>query len=299
MPIAPGKPAALWQERGASAKRAQADLRKGLMSSSSLEPSAPGKLAALFSCGSEEPGNQFKSAVFKKLTRQIWEDLFLKATKITSSVRQDLNLWSKSIKLDLSTIASVSYSNMLMLKDWNWRTKNTEKLNLEENKYVYKKSYLWRKKFSQILKSDICMRSEKWRELKIYELTNSLYGSHHKCRKCSDAHICKKAVDYEFYTTNGTSQQRQQMSELQFGEFPTPQSFLVWKIRFKNQATTCSDFPLEAMLWIKEVEMFESLEELKSSRSFFGENFPNFEMLDAEIASALNKIIQNSHFKRR
>ena len=32
------------------------------------------------------------------------------------------------------------------------------------------------------------------------------------------------------------------------------QSFLVWKMRSKNQATTCSDFPSEAMLWIKEVE---------------------------------------------
>ena len=28
-------------------------------------------------------------------------------------------------------------------------------------------------------------------------------------------------------------------------------------------------------------------------------NFPNFEMLDAKIASALNKIIQNSHFKKK
>ena len=37
-------------------------------------------------------------------------------------------------------------------------------------------------------------------------------------------------------------QQRQQISELQFDKFPTPSSFLYWKIRFKNQATTCSDF---------------------------------------------------------
>ena len=28
-------------------------------------------------------------------------------------------------------------------------------------------------------------------------------------------------------------------------------------------------------------------------------NFPNFEMLDARIASALNKIIPNSHFKKK
>ena len=35
------------------------------MSSSSQEPSAPGKLAALFSLRSEEPENQFMSSVFK------------------------------------------------------------------------------------------------------------------------------------------------------------------------------------------------------------------------------------------
>ena len=43
------------------------------------------------------------------------------------------------------------------------------------------------------------------------------------------------------------------------------------------------------MLWIKEVEMVDSLEELKSSRSVFGKDFPIFEMLDAMVASALKK----------
>ena len=50
-----GKPAALLQERGASAKSAQADLRKGLMPSSSQEPRAFGKPDAMFSSGSKEP----------------------------------------------------------------------------------------------------------------------------------------------------------------------------------------------------------------------------------------------------
>ena len=45
-------------------------------------------------------------------------------------------------------------------------------------------------------------------------------------------------------------QQRQQISELQFDKFPNPQSFLVRKIRFNTQITTCSDFPSDAMLWI-------------------------------------------------
>ena len=53
------------------------------------------------------------------------------------------------------------------------------------------------------------------------------------------------------------------------------------------------------MLQIKEVEMVDSMEELKSSRSVAGNNFKNFEILDAKIASALNKIILNSHFKKK
>ena len=89
-------------------------------------------------------------------------------------------------------------------------------------------------------------------------------------------------------------QQRQQISELQFDKYPTPSSFLCWKIRFKTQVTTWSDSPSEAMLWIKEVEMVDSLDELKPSRSVSGKDFPNFEMLDKQIASALNKITQNS-----
>ena len=36
------------------------------------------------------------------------------------------------------------------------------------------------------------------------------------------------------------------------------------------------------------MEMVDSSEELTSSRSVSGKNFPNFEMLDAKIASALN-----------
>ena len=45
--------------------------------------------------------------------------------------------------------------------------------------------------------------------------------------------------------------------------------------------------------------MADSWDELKSSRSVYGKDFPNFEMLDAKIASALNKIIQNSQFKKK
>ena len=47
------------------------------------------------------------------------------------------------------------------------------------------------------------------------------------------------------------------------------------------------------------MEMVDSVDDLKSSSSTIGIPIPNFEVLDAKIASALNKIIHNSHTKRR
>ena len=81
-------------------------------------------------------------------------------------------------------------------------------------------------------------------------------------------------------------QQRLPISALQFDKFPTPSSVVCWKIRFKTQMSSCSYFPSDAMLWIKEVEMVDSVDELKSSRSVSGKKFPIFLL-------QLNKIIQN------
>ena len=50
---------------------------------------------------------------------------------------------------------------------------------------------------------------------------------------------------------------------------------------------------------IKEVELADSVDDLRSSSSTRGISMPDFEVLDARIASALNKIIHNSHFKRK
>ena len=97
----------------------------------------------------------------------------------------------------------------------------------------------------------------------------------------------------------GADQQRLQILDLHFDKFPSPATFACWKIRFKTEVCTCSQFPTEAMQWIKEVEMVDSLDELRSSSSIRGISMPNFEVLDARIASALNKIIHNSDFKRR
>ena len=97
----------------------------------------------------------------------------------------------------------------------------------------------------------------------------------------------------------GADQQRLQISDLHFDKFTSPATFACWKIRFKTEVCTSSQFPTDAMLWIKEVEMVESVDDLVSSRSFRGTHEPNFEVLDARIASALNRIIQNTSFKKK
>ena len=54
-------------------------------------------------------------------------------------------------------------------------------------------------------------------------------------------------------------------------QIPNTTSFLVWIIRFKNQATTFSDVPSDAMLWIKEMEMVDSLDVVEITRDQFVE----------------------------
>ena len=94
----------------------------------------------------------------------------------------------------------------------------------------------------------------------------------------------------------GADQQRLQISDLHFDKDPTPATFACWKIRFKTEVCTCSQFPTEAMLWI---EVGCSVDDLKSSCSVRGIQMPNFEVLDAKVASALNRIIHNTQFKRK
>ena len=82
-----------------------------------------------------------------------------------------------------------------------------------------------------------------------------------------------------FLKNFGADKQRLQISDPQFDKFPTSAQF----------ACNCSQFPTEAMLWIKEVEMVESVDD----------RMPDVEVLDAKIASALNRIIHNTRSKRK
>ena len=95
-------------------------------------------------------------------------------------------------------------------------------------------------------------------------------------------------------------QQKTQILELHFDKFLAPSTFSCWKIRFKTEVCSCCNFTTETILCIKEVEMADSVDDLKSSHSIQGQtNVPNLGLLDARIASALNKIIQNSYFKKK
>ena len=102
-----------------------------------------------------------------------------------------------------------------------------------------------------------------------------------------------------FSNNYGADQQRLQISDPHFDKFPTSATFACWKIRFKTEVCTCSQCPTEAMLWIKDVEMVESVDDLKSSCSVRGTHTPDFEVLDAKIASALNRLIHNTRLKRK
>ena len=76
------------------------------------------------------------------------------------------------------------------------------------------------------------------------------------------------------FSKNYGADQRLQISDPHFDKFPTA---ACWKIRFKTEICTCSQFLTEAMLWIEEVEMVESVDDLKSSRSIRGTHGPDFE----------------------
>ena len=115
-----------------------------------------------------------------------------------------------------------------------------------------------------------------------------------RCQSGPSARNSFDPSEGRFSKDYGADQQRLQISDLHFAKFPAPTTFACWKIRFKTEVCTCSQFPTESMLWIKEVEI-----DLKSSRSIRGTFGPNFELLDARIASALNKIIQNTRFRKK
>ena len=73
--------------------------------------------------------------------------------------------------------------------------------------------------------------------------------------------IQSSSVEVTLQKNYGPDQQRLQISDLHFDKFPTPATFACWKIRFKTEVCTCSQFRAEAMHWIKEVEVVDSVDD--------------------------------------
>ena len=78
-----------------------------------------------------------------------------------------------------------------------------------------------------------------------------------------------------------------------------PHTFNVFMLEDKihNPSKCLFRFSSETRLWIKEVEMVDSVDDLKTSHSI--RSFPIFEKLDGRVASALNKIIQIPTSRKR
>ena len=74
--------------------------------------------------------------------------------------------------------------------------------------------------------------------------------------------IQSSSVEGDSSKNYGADQQRLQISDLHFDKFPTPATFACWKKIFKTEVCTCSQFPTEAMQWIKEVELVDSVDDL-------------------------------------
>ena len=87
---------------------------------------ASGNPDALFS---SEQGKLIRSSVFRNATHRIGEDLFLKETRITCSIRQDQTWRGKNFMSSPSTSASVNYNDKRKGKDWRYRTHHTDLLN--------------------------------------------------------------------------------------------------------------------------------------------------------------------------
>ena len=75
-------------------------------------------------------------------------------------------------------------------------------LNLDEDTFCHKKNYLWRKRFSEILRSEVCTKWERWRQLKNHVLTKSQCKKYKRimrqykssllsCRKCKNRWILR------------------------------------------------------------------------------------------------------------
>ena len=87
------------------------------------------------------------------------------------------------------------------------------------------------------------------------------------------------------------------ISEMPLGKFPDSMEVESWTANFKTEVCAKTANPQITMSWITEVEKAKSIDESSTSQSILGRtDYPDCEMLDVMIASALKKIL-NSHIQ--
>ena len=93
---------------------------------------------------------------------------------------------------------------------------------------------------------------------------------------------------------------RYSILEMHLGKFLDPMEFLKWKINLKTEVCSKTADPHLTLQWTKEVQIAKCIGELMTSRSVVGRtDFPDYDMLDAMIASALQKLLdKHVHFRR-
>ena len=96
-------------------------------------------------------------------------------------------------------------------------------------------------------------------------------------------------------------QPKDQIEEMHFDkQTPCALFFLTMEDEQQNRSVFLFWLPFGSnALDLKKWRWLLSVDDLKTSRSIFGHLFPNFETLDAKIASSLKEIIPNSNLKKR
>ena len=149
---------------------------------------------------------------------------------------------------------------------------------------------------SQDLRHDISETARREREMKRESLNTSTQSPHFRSRSGMLNHTGGK------YSHGGMMDYpRIPVTEWNLGKFLDSMEFQSWKINFRTEVCLRTADPQVTMLWIKEVAIAKSIDELVKSRSITGQpNFLDFDMLDAMIASGLKKLLntQSNFWKR-
>ena len=92
-----------------------------------------------------------------------------------------------------------------------------------------------------------------------------------------------------------------QVSEVHLGKFADPAEFQSWTVNFRTEVCAKAKDPRLAVQWIKEIETAKSIDDLITPRSTLGRtDFPNYDELDAMMASALRKLFdRQAHFRKK